>query len=66
MTDVDSGEIEQIAIRFFQQNYSSFNIVSTTLEDNVWSVKVFVSLFGNQSIKTLTVNSKTGDLLKCE
>ncbi len=66
LTDIDSDKINHIVTQFFQQNYSSFNIVSTTLENDAWYVKGFVTLFGQQLSRILTIDCKTGKILKCE
>jgi hypothetical protein len=59
----DAPKIEDLVKKFFQYNYGSCVIVSATLQDNTWSVKVNVTVFGNQSSKTLTIDSKTGKII---
>ncbi|TLX80396.1 MAG: hypothetical protein E6L00_07660 [Thaumarchaeota archaeon] len=63
---IDSDKAVVIAIEFFQFNYSTFNIESTTLQNNTWFVKGTVTLFGKQSSRILTIDSKTGKIVDVE
>ncbi len=58
-----STEIEEIARKFFQFNFTSCNIVKATLEDNRWYVKASVTLYEKQSSRTLVIDSKTGRII---
>ncbi len=62
----DAGKVKDITRKFFQYNYSSVNIESATLQNNTWSVKVLVTLFGIPSSKILAIDSKTGKIVRCE
>jgi len=63
---IDAGKVNDIARKFFLYNYSACRIESTTLQKNTWSVKVLVSLFGQNSDKTLLIDSKTGRIISCK
>jgi len=62
----DAGKVENIAKEFFEYNYSACRIESAILQNNTWSVKVTVTLFGQHSSKTLTIDSKTGNIISCK
>jgi hypothetical protein len=66
LTYIESSEIENIAKQFFQQNYFSFDIVSTTRKKNIWSVKGFVTQFGQQLSRIITIDSETGKIIDIE
>ena len=62
----DADRIEDIARKFFQQNYSACSIESTAFQNNTWYVKVAVTLFGQNYSRTLTIDPKTGRIISCE
>ena len=64
--DIDSDKVDDIALKFFKQSYSSVDIINKTLRDDIWFVKVFVSSFGKQSNRMLSIESKTGKIISCE
>ena len=59
----DASKVKDIARKFFQYNYSACSIESATLQNNTWSVKALVTLFGQHSDKTLVIDSKTGRII---
>ena len=63
---IDSDKVDDIALKFFKQSYSSVDITNKTLRDDIWFVKVFVSSFGKQSNRILSIESKTGKIISCE
>ena len=63
---IDADKVDDIALKFFKQSYSSVDIMNKTLRDDIWFVKVFVSSFGKQSNRMLSIGSKTGKIISCE
>ena len=63
---IDADKVDDIAIKFFKQSYSYVDIVNKILRDDIWFVKVFVSSFGQQSSRTISIESKTGKIISCE
>jgi len=63
---IDDGNVDEIAKRFFLQNYTYVDIVNKTLQDDIWIVKVFVTSFGQQSGRILAIDSKTGRIISCK
>lgn len=66
MTHMDSRKIDEIARTFLSQNYSVIRIERSRLENQTWTVEVLVSSFDNKTIKKITINDKTGSILKVE
>lgn len=62
----DADKIIDIAKKFFQYNYSACRIENATLQNNIWSVKVSVTLFAQHSSKILAIDSKTGKIIGCK
>ena len=62
----DADKVVDITKKFFKYNYSACRIDGTTLQNNTWSVKVSVTLFGQHSSKTLVIDSKTGKIISCK
>ena len=63
---IDADKVDDIALKFFKQSYSSVDIMNKTLKNDVWTVKVFVSSFNVQSSRILSIESKTGRIISCE
>lgn len=63
---IDADNVADIAKRFFLQNYTYVDIVNKTLQDDIWIVKVFVTSFGQQSSRMLSIDSETGKIISCE
>ena len=59
-------KVDDIALKFFKQSYSSVDIMNKTLREDIWFMKVFVSSFGKQSNRMLSIGSKTGKIISCE
>jgi len=66
LKDIDADEVNVITEKFFRQNYSSVDIVNKILKNDIWIVKVFVSSFGQQSNRILSIESRTGRIISCE
>ena len=66
LVEIDADKVDDIARKFFQLNYTMVDIVNKTLREDVWFVKVFVSSFGKQSNRMLSIESKTGRIISCE
>ena len=66
LVEIDADKVDDIALKFFKQSYSSVDIMNKTLRDDIWFVKVFVSSFGKQSNRILSIESKTGKIISCE
>ena len=64
--EIDANKIDDIARKFFLPNYTMVDIVNKTLRDEIWFVKVFVTSFGKQSNRMLSIESKTGRIVSCE
>jgi hypothetical protein len=63
---IEDGNVDDIAKRFFLQNYTYVDIVNKTLQDDIWIVKVLVTSFGQQSNRILSIESETGKIISCE
>jgi hypothetical protein len=63
---IDADKAGDIATKFFKQSYSSVDVMEKTLKNDVWTVKVFVSSFNQQSSRTLSIESRTGRIISCE
>ena len=63
---IDADKVDDIALNFFKQSHSSVDIINKTFRDDIWFVKVFVSSFGRQSNRMLSIGSKTGKIISCE
>ena len=66
LVEIDADKVDDIARKFFQLNYTMVDIVNKTLREDVWFVKVFVTSFGKQSNRMLSIESKTGRIISCE
>jgi hypothetical protein len=64
--NIDDSKVDEIATKFFQQNYSSIDIQDKILKNDIWIVKALVSSFGQQSIRTLSIETKYGRIIGCE
>jgi len=65
LTDIDSNQAVFIAREFFKQSFYPFEVVDTVLQDSTWLVRGLVTLFGVQSDRMLTIDSKTGRIISC-
>jgi len=63
---IDDTRVEHITTKFFKQNYSSIDIVNKILKNDIWIVKVSANSFGQQLIRTLAIDSKTGSIISCK
>jgi hypothetical protein len=62
---IEADKVEKIANKFFEQNYCYFNIVSKILRDDIWIVEVVLTSFGQQSSRSLSIESKTDRIVSC-
>jgi len=63
---VGADEAVGITRKFFQLNYSSVDITDKVLREDIWFVKASLSLFGQHSSRTLSIESRTGRIISCE
>jgi len=63
---IDSDMAVVIAREFFKQGFHPFEIVNTVLQNDTWLVRGNVTIFGKQSSRILTIDSKTGSIISCE
>ena len=66
MSDIDADEAVVIARKFFAQSFEGFELGDIFLQGGDWFVKGRVILFGVTSNRILTINSKTGKIVRCE
>ena len=59
---VDEDEAKEIAIRFLEQHYSVINIANAVFNDNVWTVTVLISSFGNQ-LRKIRIDAKSSRII---
>ena len=62
--DGNAKRAEQIAMNFFQQHYSIFDM-KTSFENGTWLVEAKTSVF-SKSIKKLRIDTKTGKIIGVE
>ena len=63
---IDAGNVDDLAKRFFLQNYTYVDIVSKILRNDIWYIEVSLTSFGQKSTRTLSIDSKTGKIISCE
>ena len=66
MSDIDADEAVVIARKFFAQSFDGFKLGDIFLQGGDWFVKGHVILFGVTSNRILTIDSKTGKIVRCE
>ena len=66
MSDIDADEAVVIARKFFAQSFDGFELGDIFLQNGTWLVKGHVILFGVTSNRILTIDSKTGKIVRCE
>ena len=60
--DIDSEKAKEIAIRYLEQHHSVIDAKEAVLKEDVWTVMVSTSSFGEQARK-IRIDAKTGRIL---
>ncbi|MFI5405560.1 MAG: hypothetical protein ACHQ1D_03490 [Nitrososphaerales archaeon] len=59
---IDSDKAKEIAIKYLEQHHSVIEATQAVLKDDIWSVTVSTSSFGEQARK-IRIDAKTGRIL---
>lgn len=62
---IDSEKAKEIAIRYLEQHHSVIEATQAILKDDVWSVTVTTSSFGEQTRK-IRIDANSGRILSHE
>ena len=59
---IDSDKAKEIAIRYLEQHHSVIEATQAVLKDDIWSITVLTSSFGEQTRK-IRIDAKTGRVM---
>ena len=66
MESISADKAMDIAKEFFKHGFTPFEIKNTVLQNGTWRVKGLVHIYGIQSERILTIDSKTGNIVSCK